>query len=326
MWEGYFKKQQQIEFIKREFLSHLCQQMELVKCEGPLLTEQGTGLQDDLSGTERPVPVKVSALPEKQYQVVHSLAKWKRQVLADYRAPVGQGIVVNMTALRPDEEQLDETHSVFVDQWDWEKVIAEEQRSVEFLKLQVEKIYAALTATETRFRAIYGGLPILPKHIVFISSETLRAEYPDLSAEQRENKIAEMYGAVFIHGIGAALGDGHKHDERAPDYDDWSTHCEHYGTGLNGDLLVWSPKLKQAIELSSMGIRVDAKALKRQLELTEQTHRLDLPWHQRLVAGDLPFTIGGGIGQSRVVMLLLQAEHIAQVQCSVWQPGIQEAL
>tara|TARA_B100000700_G_C14910928_1_gene792229 strand:+ start:77 stop:1057 length:981 start_codon:yes stop_codon:yes gene_type:complete len=326
MWEGYLAKQQKIDFIKREFLSRLCRQMQLVKCEGPLLTEQGTGLQDDLSGIERPVEVNVSALPDKQYQVVHSLAKWKRQLLADYQAPVGQGIVVTMSALRPDEETLDETHSVFVDQWDWEKVIAEEQRSMQYLKQQVQLIYAALTATEGKLRAIYGGLSILPRQLTFISSETLRAEYPELTAKQRENKITEAYGAVFVYGIGAPLSDGKKHDERAPDYDDWSTQTEHFGTGLNGDLLVWSPKLQKAIELSSMGIRVDAAALKKQLELTEQTDRLKLAWHQRLAAGELPLTIGGGIGQSRVVMLLLQADHIAQVQCGVWQPGIQEAL
>lgn len=326
MKSKYMLQQQKIQFVKNSFTQQLQLQLGLIEVQSPLLSEHGNGIQDDLSGWEKAVVVNVKAVPEKKYEVVHSLAKWKRYTLGRYGFGAGEGIVTQMKALRPDEEALSSIHSVYVDQWDWEKVITEEQRSLEFLIQTVERIYFALCETERRYAEQYNGAPILPEIIHVVHTEELIQAYPELTAKERECKIAKQYGAVFLVGIGGELSHGHAHDVRAPDYDDWSSINEQGSTGLNGDIIVWHPALDDALELSSMGIRVDQQALKRQLSLSQQEEKLQLPWHQSLLAGELPLTIGGGIGQSRVVMQLLQSDHIAKVQCGVWAEPIAEAL
>ena len=326
MKSQYMLQQQKIQFVKSGFTQQLQLQLGLIEVQSPLLSELGSGVQDDLSGWEKAVAVKVKAVPDKDYEVVHSLAKWKRYTLGRYGFGAGEGIVTQMKALRPDEEALSSVHSVYVDQWDWEKVITEEQRSLAFLIQTVERIYAALRQTEQQYIEQHGGTGTLPEKIQVVHAEDLITAYPDLTAKQRERKVVKQHGAVFLVGIGGELSHGHAHDVRAPDYDDWSSVNEQGSTGLNGDILVWHPVLDDALELSSMGIRVDQQALKRQLAISEQEEKLQLPWHQSLLAGELPLTIGGGIGQSRVVMQILQSDHIAKVQCGVWPEPIAEAL
>jgi len=326
MKHQYINRQQHIQFVKRVFTEQLQQQLGLIEVQAPLLTELGDGMQDGLSGWEQPVAVHVRAVPERTFEVVHSLAKWKRHTLGRYGFDQGEGIVAQMKALRPDEERLSPLHSVYVDQWDWEKVISPTQRSVAYLVDTVHQIYSALKATEQAYSDAYEVAPVLAPEVTIIHAETLRERYPHFTPKQRERAITQGHGAVFIVGIGGALSDGYAHDVRAPDYDDWSSLDEQGRTGLNGDLLVWHPALNEAVELSSMGIRVDAAALRHQLQLAAQEDKLSLPWHQSLLLGELPLTIGGGIGQSRVVMQILQATHIAQVQCGVWQQPIAHAL
>lgn len=326
MKSQYMLQQQKIQFVKAGFTQQLQLQLGLIEVQSPLLSELGSGVQDDLSGWEKAVAVKVKAVPDKDYEVVHSLAKWKRFTLGRYGFGAGEGIVTQMKALRPDEEALSSVHSVYVDQWDWEKVITEEQRSLAFLIQTVERIYAALRQTEQQYIEQHGGTRTLPEKIQVVHAEDLITAYPDLTAKQRERKVVKQHGAVFLVGIGGELSHGHAHDVRAPDYDDWSSVNEQGSTGLNGDILVWHPALDDALELSSMGIRVDQQALKRQLAISQQEEKLKLPWHQSLLAGELPLTIGGGIGQSRVVMQILQSDHIAKVQCGVWPEPIAEAL
>jgi len=319
-------QQQKIQFVKNSFTQQLQRQLGLIEVQSPILSEHGSGVQDDLSGWEKAVAVNVKAVPNKKYEVVHSLAKWKRYTLGRYGFGAGEGIVTQMKALRPDEETLSPVHSVYVDQWDWEKVITQQQRSLEYLTQTVERIYSALQQTEQQYVEQYGGACNLPETIQVVHAEDLIKAYPTLTAKQRERKVTKQYGAVFLVGIGGELSHGYPHDARAPDYDDWSSVNEQGSTGLNGDILVWHPALDDALELSSMGIRVDQHALKRQLSLSRQEEKLELPWHQSLLAGELPLTIGGGIGQSRVVMQLLQSDHIAKVQCGVWPDPIAEAL
>jgi len=319
-------QQQKIQFVKSLFTQQLQLQLGLIEVQSPLLSELGTGVQDDLSGWEKAVAVKVKAVPDKEYEVVHSLAKWKRYTLGRYGFGAGEGIVTQMKALRPDEEALSSIHSVYVDQWDWEKVITEEQRSLAYLIQTVERIYAVLRQTEQQYIEQHGGTGTLPEKIHVVHAEDLITAYPSLTAKQRERKVVKQHGAVFLVGIGGELSHGHAHDVRAPDYDDWSSVNEQGSTGLNGDIIVWHPGLDDALELSSMGIRVDQQALKRQLAISQQEEKLQLPWHQSLLAGELPLTIGGGIGQSRVVMQILQSDHIAKVQCGVWPEAIAEAL
>ncbi|MGM0428857.1 MAG: aspartate--ammonia ligase [Pseudomonadota bacterium] len=326
MKSKYMLQQEKIQFVKNSFTQQLKLQLGLIEVQSPLLSEHGNGIQDDLSGWEKAVPVKVKAVPDKSYEVVHSLAKWKRYTLGRYGFDAGEGIVTQMKALRPDEEALSSVHSVYVDQWDWEKVITEEQRSLSFLTKTVERIYSALRETESRYVEKYNGASILPETIHVVHTEELIKAYPEFTAKQRERKIVKQYGAVLLVGIGGELSHGHAHDVRAPDYDDWSSVNEQGSTGLNGDIIVWHPALNDALELSSMGIRVDQQALKRQLSLSRQEEKLRLPWHQSLLAGELPLTIGGGIGQSRVVMQILQSDHIAKVQCGVWPEPVAEAL
>lgn len=307
----FISRQHEIRFIKHTFTEQLCAALNLIEVQAPLLTNPSEGTQDTLSGHEKAVAVHVSSL-QQQFEVVHSLAKWKRKVLGEYQFSAGEGIVAQMKALRPDEAQLSEIHSVFVDQWDWEQVIARSERTEEKLQQTVIAIYQALRATLSAYQESYqcAEPPLaLPEHIHFISSEALRLRYPLLSPKEREHAIAEEYKAVFIQGIGGPLGDGERHDVRAPDYDDWR---------LNGDILLWNPILQRSLELSSMGIRVDRAALLKQLAAADSSASAELPWHQQLLAEKLPQTVGGGIGQSRLCMWMMQLPHIGYVQQGVW--------
>ncbi|MBR3030841.1 MAG: aspartate--ammonia ligase [Bacteroidales bacterium] len=308
-----------IKFIKDFFQQSLASALRLRRVTAPLFVLSGTGINDDLSGTERPVRFAIKDMGDAKAEIVHSLAKWKRMTLADYAVQRGFGIYTDMNAIRADEE-LDNLHSMYVDQWDWEAVIGPEDRSVDYLKQVVTRIYNAVLQTEymvcERFPAIS---PILPREITFIHSEELRRLYPDKEPKERENIITRKYGAVFIIGIGGKLGDGKPHDLRAPDYDDWSTVDPQTGlAGLNGDIMLWNPVLETAFELSSMGIRVDTEAMKRQLELSGQQQRSELYFHRRLLGGELPLSIGGGIGQSRLCMFMLRKGHIGEIQASIW--------
>ncbi len=315
----YVLQQQQISKVKQFFSQQLEIQLGLIEVQAPILAKVGDGTQDNLSGHENAVAVKVKAITDSDYEVVHSLAKWKRKTLATYGFGVGEGIYTQMKALRPDEDSLSPIHSVYVDQWDWEKVINETtERSLATLKQTVQSIYKGIKETEAFVSEAYGFMLFLPANIKFVHSEELRKMYPDFSAKQREKAITQEYGAVFLIGIGGALGDGKIHDVRAPDYDDWSTQtCDQY-MGLNGDILVWNPVLEDAFEISSMGIRVSPEVLKAQLSITGDKDRLEFDWHKALLQSKFPQTIGGGIGQSRLVMLLLQKQHIGQVQVGVW--------
>ena len=320
-----FKEQQQrISFVKQFFADKLAESLSLIEVQAPLLSKIGDGVQDNLSGTENAVQVKVKTINNAQFEVVHSLAKWKRKILSEHHFAVGEGLFANMKALRPDEDRLSPIHSVYVDQWDWEKVIRPEDRNLTYLKQTVEKIYSAIKATEKAVSEKYHLSRFLPESITFMDSEQLLKRYPNLSPKERENAITKELGAVFLIGIGGKLANNEKHDVRAPDYDDWSSDNEMGSKGLNGDILVWNPVLNSAFEISSMGIRVDSETLKRQLKITGDEDRLQFSWHQALVNGELLQTIGGGIGQSRLVMLLLQQKHIGQVQASVWDDSTKQ--
>lgn len=318
MQSSFKEQQQRISFVKSYFSQQLADKLSLIEVQAPILSRKGDGVQDNLSGYEKAVQVKVKCIPNNEFEVVHSLAKWKRKTLSEHDFVVGEGLYTNMKALRPDEDMLSPIHSVYVDQWDWEKVIDVKDRTLVFLKSTVTKIYQAIKQTEQAVAERYHLKPFLPDAISFIDSESLLKRYPTMTAKERENAIAKEYGAVFIIGIGGELSNHEKHDVRAPDYDDWSTKNEEGHLGLNGDIIVWNPILESAFEISSMGIRVDATALKRQLTLTNDEDRLQLNWHQSLINGKLLPTIGGGIGQSRLTMLLLQLNHIGCVQSSVW--------
>ncbi|MEA5129753.1 MAG: aspartate--ammonia ligase [Proteiniphilum sp.] len=307
-----------IKSIKDFFQANLSSELRLRRVTAPLFVESGTGINDDLNGVERPVRFPIKDMNDRNAEIVHSLAKWKRLTLADYEIEEGFGIYTDMNAIRADEE-LDNLHSLYVDQWDWELVIGEKDRTVEFLKRIVRRIYAAMLRTEYLVYELFPAIkPQLPCEISFIHSEELLRKYPALDAKQREDAVTRQYGAVFVLGIGAPLSNGELHDGRAPDYDDWSTPNSDGYLGLNGDLLVWNPVLEKAVELSSMGIRVDPAALKRQLELRGKEDRLSLYFHQRLMKGELPLSIGGGIGQSRLCMYYLRKAHIGEIQASLW--------
>jgi aspartate--ammonia ligase len=313
-----------IALVKTTFLSELCNQLNLRTVSAPVVVLKGTGVNDDLNGVERAVGFPIKDMNEQIGEVVHSLAKWKRMRLKEYDIQEGKGIVTDMRALRPDEE-MSAVHSISVDQFDWEQHISKEERSIDKLKSTVKKIYSALKFTEqTVFKAYPDFLPFLPEDIVFIHTEELLEQYPELTPKEREYQVAKQYGAVFIIGIGGALADGKKHDGRAPDYDDWSTETGAGQKGLNGDILVWNPVLKTAFELSSMGIRVDESALLKQLELEQCPERKSLHFHDQLLQGQLPQSIGGGIGQSRLAMLLLKKRHIGEVQVSIWSDKVKE--
>ncbi|GAB1439502.1 aspartate--ammonia ligase [Providencia sp.] len=326
MDKSFIEHQQQISFVKSYFSRLLEKELGLIEVQGPILSRLGDGTQDNLSGSEKAVQVKVKSIPGATFEVVHSLAKWKRKTLGRFGFSEGQGLYTHMKALRPDEDRLTPIHSVYVDQWDWEKVMADEERTLPYLKQTVGKIYKAIKETEAAVSKEFGLAPFLPEQIHFIHSEELLQRYPDLDAKGRERAIAKELGAVFLIGIGGKLSSGESHDVRAPDYDDWTTKNEDGFCGLNGDIIVWNPILQDAFEISSMGIRVSPECLTRQLKLTDDEKRMELEWHQALVKGEMPQTIGGGIGQSRLVMLLLQRQHIGQVQCGVWGAEMQESV
>ena len=301
--------EQGIKTIKEFFQMNLSTELRLRRVTAPLFVMKGLGINDDLNGVERPVSFPIKDLGDATAEVVHSLAKWKRLTLAEYKVEPGHGVYADMNAIRADEE-LDNLHSLYVDQWDWEMVMKEGQRNLEFLKNIVRRIYSAILRTEYLVCESYFEIkPFLPEEIHFVHSEDLLAMYPDKTAKEREDLICKKYGAVFLIGIGGELADGKPHDGRSPDYDDWT---------LNGDILMWNPVLECAFEISSMGIRVDPAALDRQLTASGCDNRRELPYHKALLAGELPLTIGGGIGQSRLSMLLLGKAHIGEVQASIW--------
>ncbi|MCT4782986.1 MULTISPECIES: aspartate--ammonia ligase [Exiguobacterium] len=301
------ERQQAITSVKATFEEKFSTALGLTQVQAPLFVTSASGVNDHLNGVERIIQFDTQ-YPGHELEIVQSLAKWKREALGRYGFDAGEGLYTQMRAIRRDEE-LDATHSLYVDQWDWERVITREERTTDYLKATVESIYAALLETEKTVEAKHGIEAILPEAIHFITSQELEDTYPTLSPKDRESAICKEYGAVFISQIGGALLSGEKHDGRAADYDDWS---------LNGDILVWHPELESAFELSSMGIRVDEAALAKQLEIADAEEKRKYPFHQAVLEGRLPLTIGGGIGQSRVAMYLLRARHIGEVQSSVW--------
>ncbi|MGI6172738.1 MAG: aspartate--ammonia ligase [Christensenellales bacterium] len=309
--------QQAIKALKDCFQQQLASALNLTRVSAPLFVRKKTGLNDDLNGTERKVSFDMLEAPEDEIQVVQSLAKWKRDALGRYGYPVGSGLYTDMNAIRRDEV-TDNLHSIYVDQWDWEKVLTARDRTVETLKDAVERIHSAVLEAETVLHSRYPALqPRLPAKMTFVTSEELYALYSDRAPEEREELFVREHKAVFVIGIGGALPDGRPHGTRAPDYDDWT---------LNGDLLYYHRELDRSMEISSMGIRVDACGMFSQLEKASAMQRLELPFHQKIMRGELPLTIGGGIGQSRLCMLLLRKAHIGEVQCSVWPEGIPEKL
>ena len=315
----FFKTEEGIKLIKDTFERELARELNLVRVSAPRFLRDGTGLQDDLAGTQRPVGFKVKH-HDREIQMVHSLAKWKRHALGKYGFEKGRGLYTDMDAVRKDEE-VDKTHSIYVDQWDWEKVIGDKDRNLDYLKETVRKIYNAIKSTAKIVDKKYFIKSIkldLPEDIHFIHSEDLEEMYPQLSPRERENKICEKYKAVFLIGIGHDLKSGKPHDLRAADYDDWSTPTFEEKKGLNGDLFIWHPLLREGLELSSMGIRVDKKALLKQLKIHGKEERKELEFHKKLLNDEIPLSIGGGIGQSRLCMLLLQKTHIGEVQSSDW--------
>lgn len=324
MKKSFIHQQEEISFVKNTFTQYLKDKLDIVEVQGPILSRVGDGMQDNLSGVENAVTVNVKLIPDATYEVVHSLAKWKRHTLARFGFNEGEGLFVHMKALRPDEDSLDPIHSVYVDQWDWEKVIPDGRRNLAYLKETVEQIYKAIRLTELAVEARYDIESVLPKKITFIHTEDLVKNFPDLTPKERENVVAKEYGAVFLIGIGGELADGKPHDGRAPDYDDWTSPSEAGYKGLNGDILVWNEALGSAFELSSMGIRVDEEALKRQVTITGDEDRLEFDWHRALLNGLFPLSIGGGIGQSRLAMFLLRKKHIGEVQSSVWPQEVRD--
>ena len=321
---GLKQTEQGIKQIKDFFQVNLSTELRLRRVTAPLFVLQGTGLNDDLNGVERAVSFPIKDMNGAVAEVVHSLAKWKRVTLAEYHIEPGYGIYTDMNAIRADEE-LDNLHSLYVDQWDWERVITPEDRNVDFLKRIVCRIYAAMLRTEFMVYELYPQMkPCLPRTIHFIHAEELRQLYPHLDAKEREDAITKKHGAVFIIGIGCKLGDGKKHDGRAPDYDDYTTSGLNGLPGLNGDLLLWNPVLDRSMELSSMGIRVNKEVLLQQLKEEGQESRLQYYFHKRLVEGSLPLTIGGGIGQSRLCMYYLRKAHIGEIQASIWPDAMRQ--
>ena len=312
--EGYeprldvYDTQKAISFIKRTFQERFAQTLRLKRVSAPLFVTAASGLNDNLSGKERPVTFDVPAVGES-VQVVHSLAKWKRMALKEYRFYVGNGLYTDMNAIRRDEE-LDNIHSIYVDQWDWERVITREERTREYLIETVEKIVGTICDVNELLKIDFPSLDAkLNRKVTVVDSEELLSMYPNLTAKQREYEITKKHGTVLIIGIGGKLSNGEPHDSRAPDYDDWE---------LNGDILFYNEVLDRAFEISSMGIRVDEASLDRQLTLSGCDDRRSLPFHKKLLAGELPLTIGGGIGQSRLCMLMMGSAHIGEVQSSIW--------
>ncbi len=307
-----------IKFIKDTFERRLAETLNLTRVTAPLFVLSGTGVNDHLSGVEKPVRFSLKST-SGEAEIVQSLAKWKRLALALYGFREGEGLYADMNAIRPDEI-VDHLHSIYVDQWDWERILGPHQRCIPYLKEIVRTIYGVIAQTEKDVCARYPSLApaYLPDEIHFVHSEDLQALYPDLEPREREHAICRDKGAVFVIGIGATLKDGRSHDARAADYDDWSTETENGYRGLNGDILVWYPPLDGAVELSSMGIRVDPTSLRRQLAAKGEEFKTEFLFHRQLLAGGLPLTVGGGIGQSRLCMIFLRRAHVGEVQASIW--------
>ena len=304
-----------IKTVKDFFQNSLSYELDLLRVSAPAFVDRASGLNDNLNGVERPVSFDILDIKGVEGEVVHSLAKWKRYALGRYGFKVGEGLYTDMIAIRRDEE-LDNIHSIYVDQWDWEKIIDKKDRSVEFLKDTVRHIYSALKKTEKYMAIQFDYIEeILPKDIYFITTEELLKMYPDKSPKEREYEIVKEHKAVFLMQVGKYLSNGERHDGRAPDYDDWD---------LNGDILVYYPVLDIALELSSMGIRVDENSIVSQCKVAKCEERLDLPFHKAIVEKKLPYTIGGGIGQSRICMFFLRKAHIGEIHCSVWSDEIRE--
>ena len=304
-----YETQEAISTIKTFFQQALSEQLTLLRVTAPLFVTPESGLNDNLNGIERPVDFDIKEQDGNTAEIVQSLAKWKRYALKKYGFHPGEGLYTDMNAIRRDEV-ADNIHSIYVDQWDWEKIILKEQRNKETLKEVVRKVYKAIKKTEKYMSIRYDYIEeILPKDIFFITSEELAEMYPGYTSKEREDKIAKLKGAVFIMGIGHEMSNGERHDGRAPDYDDWN---------LNGDIIVWYPLLNRALELSSMGIRVDKEALENQLKISGCEDRAELPFQKAVINGQLPYTVGGGIGQSRLCMFYLRKAHIGEVQCSIW--------
>jgi len=314
-----------IKDIKDFFEKSLAQALQLQRVTAPLFVRSGTGINDDLNGVERPVRFLVKDDGDAPVEIVQSLAKWKRLTLSRYGFRPGEGLYTDMNAIRPDET-LDATHSIYVDQWDWEKIITPQERTRETLEATVRAIYDALCRTEFHIASVYSNIrPILPAEITFVTSEELCERYPDVSPRERENRICAERKAVFVIGIGADLPDGSPHDGRAPDYDDWITRRPDGGRGLNGDILLWNPVLGRAFEISSMGIRVSPESLLEQLKIRNLEQRVELDFHRMLLAGMLPQTMGGGIGQSRLCMFFLRTAHIGEVSVGIWPQTMVDA-
>ena len=304
-----------IKLVKDYFERVLAEELNLTRVSAPLFVRPESGLNDNLNGVERPVSFGIKEQDDREVEIVHSLAKWKRQALKRYGFHSGEGLYTDMNAIRRDED-TDNIHSIFVDQWDWEKIISKEERNPETLKATVQKVYTALKRTESYIASQYNYIhEFLPVEISFITSQELEDMYPDCTPKEREYKIAKLKGAIFIMQIGDKLASGEKHDGRAPDYDDWK---------LNGDIIVYYPVLDIALELSSMGIRVDEIALKEQLDKAGCPERAELPFQKAILDKELPYTIGGGIGQSRICMFYLRKAHIGEVQASIWPDAINE--
>ena len=312
---GLYDTQVAIKTVKDFFQQSLAEQLYLLRVSAPLFVTPESGLNDNLNGVERPVTFGIREQNERPAEIVHSLAKWKRNALKQYGFHIGEGLYTDMSAIRRDED-TDNIHSIYVDQWDWEKIILKEDRNVDYLKETVRKVYKALKKTETYMTIRYDYIEeLLPKDIFFITTQELADRYPDKTPKEREDLITQEKGAVFLMEIGDKLANGEPHDGRAPDYDDWH---------LNGDILVWYPVLGHALELSSMGIRVDEDSLTRQLELSGCQDRAKLPFQKAILEKKLPYTVGGGIGQSRICMFYLRKAHIGEVQVSIWPDEIRE--
>ncbi len=310
-----YETQEAIALIKKTFEGFLCSALNLKRVSAPLFVEGKSGLNDDLNGVERPVSFTVRETGDSA-QVVHSLAKWKRLALREYGFPMGEGLYTDMNAIRRDEE-LDNLHSIYVDQWDWEKVIDESERTMDTLRDAMQRIVTAVCCTLDFIKWKYPQLPVtLSREISFVTTQELEDAYPGLSAKQREYAYVKEHGTAGILQIGGRLRSGERHDGRAPDYDDWE---------LNGDIMFYDQTLDCALEISSMGVRVSPASLRRQLEIAGCMERSELPFHRRLLAGELPFTMGGGIGQSRLCMLLLGKAHIGEVQSSFWDEETRRA-
>lgn len=305
-----------IKTVKDLFQTELARALHLTRVSAPLFVSADSGLNDNLNGVERPVRFDLKEMPGEEVEIVHSLAKWKRYALKRYGFSAGEGLYTDMNAIRRDET-ADNIHSIYVDQWDWEKIIDQKDRNLDFLKETVRTIYAVLKKAENDICAAFGLHDrFLPAEITFLTSQELEDQYPALTSKEREYEAVKKYGAVFVIGIGKKLNSGKPHDGRAPDYDDWD---------LNGDIIVYYPVLDIPLELSSMGIRVSEESLKRQLDLAGCPERAELPFQKALLSGQLPYTIGGGIGQSRICMFLLRKAHIGEVHCSIWPDDMVKA-